>query len=78
MADLDDFFAKKDKKKGKTKKFLSSEELVKQLELQSTVKSKTETKVDEELRKESSERILEVYMIKRSKSSNNQVLHVIF
>lgn len=60
MADLDDFFAKKDKKKGKTKKFLSSEELVKQLELQSTVKEKTETKVDEELRKESSERILEV------------------
>lgn len=32
MADLDDFFAKKDKKKGKSKKFLSSEELVKQLE----------------------------------------------
>ncbi|CRK99931.1 CLUMA_CG013231, isoform A [Clunio marinus] len=31
MADLDDFFAKRDKKK-KTKKFLSSEELVKQLE----------------------------------------------
>lgn len=32
MADLDDFFAKKDKKKNKTKKFLSTEELVKQLE----------------------------------------------
>lgn len=57
MADLDDFFAKKDKKKGKTKKFLSSEELVKQLEQQSTVKEKPETKVVEE----SSERILEVY-----------------
>ena len=56
MADLDDFFAKKDKKKGKTKKFLSSEELVKQLEQQSTVKEKPETKVVEE----SSERILEV------------------
>lgn len=33
MADnLDDFFAKRDKKKNKTKKFLSSEELAKQLE----------------------------------------------
>lgn len=31
MADLDDFFAKRDKKK-KTKKFTSSEELAKQLE----------------------------------------------
>ncbi len=32
MADLDDFFAKKDKKKSKTKKFTSSDELVKKLE----------------------------------------------
>lgn len=32
MADLDDFFAKKDKKKSKTKKFLTAEELAKQLE----------------------------------------------
>lgn len=31
MADLDDFFAKRDKKK-KTRKFTSSEELAKQLE----------------------------------------------
>lgn len=49
MADLDDFFAKKDKKKGKTKKFLSSEELVKQLEQQTTIKEKIiETKIVEE------------------------------
>ena len=32
MADLDDFFAKKDKKKSKTKKFLTPEEVVKKLE----------------------------------------------
>lgn len=32
MADLDDFFAKKDRKKSKTKKFLTADELVKNLE----------------------------------------------
>lgn len=32
MADLDDFFAKKDKKKSKKPKFLTAEELVKSLE----------------------------------------------
>lgn len=39
MADLDDFFAKRDKKKGKTKKYSSPEELVKQLEV-NTLKEK--------------------------------------
>lgn len=54
MADLDDFFAKKDKKKGKTKKFLSSEELVKQLEQSAKEKalekelSKKPAKIDED------------------------------
>lgn len=52
MADLDDFFAKKDKKKGKTKKFLSSDELMKQLE-QTAIKesepaSKKPAKIEEE------------------------------
>lgn len=32
MADLDDFFARKDKKKSKKPKFLTAEELVKNLE----------------------------------------------
>lgn len=32
MADLDDFFAKKDKKKSKTKKFLTQDELREKLE----------------------------------------------
>lgn len=32
MADLDDFFAKKDRKKSKTKKFATSDELAKKLE----------------------------------------------
>lgn len=32
MADLDDFFAKKDKKKGKAKKFGTAEEIAKQLD----------------------------------------------
>uniref|UniRef100_A0A182P916 Protein CDV3 homolog n=1 Tax=Anopheles epiroticus TaxID=199890 RepID=A0A182P916_9DIPT len=32
MADLDDFFAKKDKKKGKAKKFVTAEEIAKQLD----------------------------------------------
>lgn len=32
MADLDDFFAKKDRKKTKTKKFATSDELAKKLE----------------------------------------------
>lgn len=43
MADLDDFFARKDKKKNKSKKFLSSEELVKQLE--QSLKEKEANKV---------------------------------
>lgn len=61
MGDLDDFFAKKDKKKGKTKKYLSSEELVKQLEQQPTIKEKSETKVIEESQKEiGSSSVLEV------------------
>lgn len=54
MADLDDFFAKRDKKKGKTKKYLSPEELVKQLEV-NTLKEKEQLsknskpeKIDEE------------------------------
>lgn len=49
MADLDDFFAKKDKKKGKSKNtstFLSSEELVKQLE-QSAKEREQEKKLRE-------------------------------
>lgn len=47
---LDDFFAKRDKKKGKSKKFLSSEELVKQLEQAAKEKelSKKPAKIDEE------------------------------
>lgn len=51
MADLDDFFAKKDKKKGKTKKFLSSEELVKQLEQtakEMAAEKQKPAKIDEE------------------------------
>lgn len=32
MADLDDFFAKKDRKKSKGKKFLTTEEIAKKLE----------------------------------------------
>lgn len=32
MADLDDFFAKKDKKKSKTKRFATAEELAKKLD----------------------------------------------
>lgn len=32
MADLDDFFAKKDKKKSKSKKFSTTEEVAKKLE----------------------------------------------
>lgn len=51
MADLDDFFAKKDKKKGKTKKFLSSEELVKQLSEQAAKEKelKKPAKIEEEV-----------------------------
>lgn len=41
MADLDDFFAKKDRKKSKSKKFLTNEELAKKLE---DTTRKTETK----------------------------------
>ena len=32
MADLDDFFAKKDRKKGKSKKFTTTDEIAKKLE----------------------------------------------
>ncbi|XP_055643474.1 protein CDV3 homolog [Toxorhynchites rutilus septentrionalis] len=42
MADLDDFFAKKDRKKSKTKKFATAEELAKRIE--DTAKKATETK----------------------------------
>lgn len=55
MADLDDFFAKKDKKKGKSKKFISSDELVRQLE--QPVVTKEETKIENS---ENTEAILEV------------------
>jgi hypothetical protein len=50
MADLDDFFAKKDKKKGKSKKFLSSEELVKQITEQAAKEKelKKPAKIEEE------------------------------
>lgn len=44
--DLDDFFAKKDKKKGKSKKFISSDELVRALEQPAVTKE--EIKVIEE------------------------------
>lgn len=47
MADLDDFFAKRDKKK-KTKKFLSTEELVKQLEKEKELIKANPEKVEEE------------------------------
>lgn len=42
MADLDDFFAKKDRKKSKTKKFATAEELAKKIE--DTTKKSTEVK----------------------------------
>lgn len=51
MADLDDFFAKKDKKKSKSKKFVSTEELVKQLDTAAKEKEQSKTKpakIDEE------------------------------
>lgn len=42
MADLDDFFAKKDKKKSKAKpKFLTAEELVKNLEKEAATTAKS-------------------------------------
>lgn len=43
MADLDDFFAKKDRKKTKTKKFATSDELAKKLE-DTTKKNDTKRK----------------------------------
>ena len=46
MTDLDDFFAKKDKKKSKTKKFSTSEELAKKLE---DTSKKTESKPRKEI-----------------------------
>lgn len=57
MADLDDFFAKKDKKKGKSKKFLSSEELVKQLE--QTAKENELNKKPIKIEEESSDQQIE-------------------
>lgn len=51
MTDLDDFFAKKDRKKSKGKKYATSEEVAKKLEDKDTIK-----KVDKPLKKE---RILE-------------------
>lgn len=50
MSDLDDFFRKKDKKKSKTKKFLSSEELVKTLEQAAKEQAEKQkpAKIDEE------------------------------
>lgn len=48
MADLDDFFAKRDKKKNKSKKFLSSEELVKQLEQNVKEDKPKPAKIEEE------------------------------
>lgn len=47
MADLDDFFAKKDKKRNAKKKFTTSEELVKKLE-KSEEKPKKERPVEQE------------------------------
>lgn len=56
MADLDEFFAKKDRKKGKSKKFVSSEELVKQLE-QQTVKENEPSKKPAKIEEESEQQI---------------------
>ena len=42
MADLDDFFAKKDKKKSKGKKFVTADEIAKRLE---DTSKKTEVKI---------------------------------
>lgn len=47
MADLDDFFAKKDKKRSAKKKFTTSEELVKKLE-KAEEKPKKERPVEQE------------------------------
>jgi len=44
MADLDDFFAKKDKKKSKGKKFATTDELAKKLEEKKPDKPKKELK----------------------------------
>lgn len=41
MADLEDFFAKRDRKKGKSKKYISSDELVRQLEQPAVTKEET-------------------------------------
>jgi hypothetical protein len=58
MADLDDFFAKKDKKKGKSKKYISSDELVRQLEQPAVTKE--ETKVENSELKTNLETTVEV------------------
>lgn len=42
MADLDDFFAKKDRKKSKGRKFATTEEVAKKLEDTSTTSRKSE------------------------------------
>ncbi|KAG8277481.1 hypothetical protein J6590_041648 [Homalodisca vitripennis] len=47
MADLDDFFAKKDKKKSKGKKFATADEIAKKLE--ETGKKTEKTKKDKTL-----------------------------
>lgn len=47
MADLDDFFAKKDRKKSKGKKFATADEIAKKLE--ETGKRSEKTKKDKQL-----------------------------
>lgn len=66
MADLDDFFAKKDKKKGKTKKFLSSEELAKQLEQSAKEReqNKNLSKKDSKIEEETEQQITKAEVIK--------------
>lgn len=49
MGDLDDFFAKRDKKKGKSKKYISSDELVKQLEQQTADTNEETSKIEEKI-----------------------------
>lgn len=55
MADLDDFFAKKDKKKGKSKKYISSDELVRQLEQPAVTKEETKIENSENLKNSTAE-----------------------
>lgn len=46
MADLDDFFAKKDRKKGKSKKLTSNEELASKIDTSKPSQSQTAKKRD--------------------------------